>query len=1244
MSQVLEPGASMDELMRRLDWGATPIGPVETWSPSLRTSISICLKSRFPMIIFWGPELVQVYNDAYAPVLGDKHPAALGQRAADCWPEIWDSIGPMLSGVLTTNEATWAENLLLPLRRNGQIDECYFTFSYSPIDEGGHAGGVFCAVTETTAAVLREREARERAEALAELDRAKTTFFSNVSHELRTPLTLMIGPLQELQQSASAEQRPLVDTAFRNSLRLLKLVNTLMQFARLEAGRTDAAFSETDLGSMTADIVSAFRSAVELVGLRLVVDMDLAVPVYVDRSMWERIVLNILSNAVKFTLDGEISVALCERAGYARLTVTDTGVGIPTSELPRIFERFHRAHGPRSRSHEGTGIGLALVNELVRIHGGSIGVESELGRGSTFSVEIPLGSEHLDPTLIVAEHPNAASSVAHYLADIEATVDRDDMAAITPDAPAAEGNVLVVDDNADLRAYLAHILKPFFNVVMARDGTEALSLLRAQPFDVVVSDIMMPEMDGFNLVDRIRSDPALEATRVLFLSGRAGDESATDGLKRGADDYIVKPFTADDVLARVRSQARAGSRTGLLAQSTFERWFDRAGDPTTNEAAFRVFADQLPIMLCQQDINGAISFTNRAWHDMLRLPRDPSSHTVEAWKGIIHPDDIERTLGIISAAIPDRQPWILDYRLRPAGAGQDDYRWYNARAFPYFTEAGEFRGWNCSIMDVHEAHVREEAERSLRLAAATSEREFRALADTVASLIWSADASGAVTWYNQRWYEYTGQSLEESVGWGWQALHHPDDFPLVMERWPKAVASGEPFEMEFRLRRFDGVFHAFLTRAVPVRNDAGKVYRWYGSSVDINDQKEALERSRTIARTLQGAFVPGPLPEAQNIRIDTVYQAAESDALVGGDWVDAIELPDGRYLLAIGDVTGHGLDASVVAARLRHAIIDFALHEHSPARVLENTNRILRLEHPNIYASALVGFIDITTWTFVYASAGHHGPMLARSGSTLAEPLQTDGMLLGIGDTLDLTDRNVDVRTDDVLALYTDGLIEFSRDLLGAELNVAAAVASLVNNPISQPAAFLRDTVLDGEPALDDVAILTLQFSRFTNAIPAPAPISDKARIWRFHSSDAAAAQQMRHELMRFLRSTAIENEHVFSTELILGELLANTVEHAPGMVEIEIDWGGEQAVVNVRDSGPGLSPELYALPGTDFDENGRGLFLIATLAGGLQVGASPGGGTEIEVILPLRRERRASRRVGTIATTVDRRTDLPST
>src|SRR5579875_33288 len=758
--EILAGGGEMGALKRSVDWSTTVLGPVESWPQSLRTAVSICLASYFPMLIWWGPELVMLYNDAYRPMLGaTKHPKAMGQKGRECWPEIWDIIGPMLEGVLTRGQATWSENQLLPLDRNGYVEECYFTFSYSPIrDETGGIGGVFTAVTETTQQVLGERrlrtlrelaastagaktdeevcliaartlssnpadvpfallylfdgggkharlvctaglesdtsivpstiditglhkhteqwrtifeqvartgkaelidglderygklellaqgsilpemrpysamvlpvtrpgqntpyglldtgisamrmldeqyrgffelvagqiataiasarayqEARERAEALAELDAAKTAFFSSVSHEFRTPLTLLLGPVEDAladnTHTLPAEQKERLEIVWRNALRLLKLVNTLLDFSRSEARRVQATYEPVDLASYTRELASSFSSAIEKAGLYYeVICPALPELVYVDREMWEKIILNLLSNAFKFTLEGGIRVELRSLDKHVELEVSDTGVGIAPDALPHIFERFYRARDIRARTHEGSGIGLALVQELAQLHGGTVQVRSTVGKGTSFVVSIPRGKAHLPAERIGTERTlqSTAVGVAPYIEEamrwLPESTEADQAAVGAKKRPRQVDNtarqetsgkgaeqqremhILLADDNADMRDYLRRILGSRWAVEAVPDGAAALKAAQEHLPDLVLSDVMMPGLDGFQLVRALRSNPRTSSIPIILLSARAGEESTVEGLESGADDYLVKPFSARELLARV---------------------------------------------------------------------------------------------------------------------------------------------------------------------------------------------------------------------------------------------------------------------------------------------------------------------------------------------------------------------------------------------------------------------------------------------------------------------------------------------------------------------------------------------------------------------------------------------------------------------------------------------------------------------------------------------------------------------
>jgi signal transduction histidine kinase len=427
-------------------------------------------------------------------------------------------------------------------------------------------GGQVAAALADAAAYEAQRR---RAEALAEIDRAKTTFFSNVSHEFRTPLTLILGPVEELASdprlgSKGRERAALIQ---RNALRLQKLVNSLLDFSRIEAGRMRSRYQATHLGVLTRDLAANFESAMKSAGLRFIVDCatDLE-PVYVDREQWEKIVLNLLSNAFKFTLQGEVRVSVQRDSAHALLEVKDTGIGIAAEELPRVLERFHRVEGAAGRSAEGSGIGLALVQELVQLHGGTLEAESELGVGTTFRVRLPFGSAHLAPDSIVEtaarERPSdlAGAFVSESLRWLPGSTRSLELAPaeVSETGPADRrfastfgARIVLADDSADMRAHLQSLLAPFYQVEAVVNGREALDALRRAPADLLLSDVMMPALDGFELLRMLRQDPKLAATPVILLSARAGEEARVEGLDAGADDYLIKPFAARELLARV---------------------------------------------------------------------------------------------------------------------------------------------------------------------------------------------------------------------------------------------------------------------------------------------------------------------------------------------------------------------------------------------------------------------------------------------------------------------------------------------------------------------------------------------------------------------------------------------------------------------------------------------------------------------------------------------------------------------
>jgi signal transduction histidine kinase len=733
---VLAFAGEMGDRIRALDWSNTPLGPIEQWSTSLRTTVSLMLNNRFPMLLWWTADYICIYNDAYIPVLGVKHPWGLGKPVRECWSEIWHVLQPLIDSPFNGGASTWMDDICLIINRNDYKEETHFTVAYSPAPDTtvpGGIGGVLATVIETSAQAINERaletlrktssysigcqserevlvraveaigennsdfpfaliyaiddlhqvgnliatagidrndslsperiilteenerfrplreavETREpvifsdlankfdplpmgnwdqpphqamaipitlqghptpsavmiaalnpyrrleaqymsfirlvtdqivqalanatvigaerrRAEAIAALDKAKTLFFSNISHEFRTPITLMLGPLEELLDQTAVEwgtARPSVETAYRNALRLLKLVNTLLDFSRIESGRSEARFAATDIADYTRNLADNFRSAIERAGLRFEVLTAPAIPpVWVDEGMWEKIVFNLLSNAFKYTLQGSITVEVKAVEDHAVLTVADTGIGIPAEELPYIFDRFHRVQNTQGRTFEGTGIGLSLIRELVQLHGGTIGVESVKDMGSVFSARIPLGKAHLSPARIVeAEGNTSRLTLREYIEEVESLLPEPGANTVQPDnqpAGTTEQTILIVDDNADMRRHIQSVIGSRYTTVTAANGQEALALIRQRQPSLVLSDLMMPVMDGSQLLRVLKQDPNTSQIPVILITARAGEESLIEGFEKGADDYLVKPFSGKELLSRIKAQLR----------------------------------------------------------------------------------------------------------------------------------------------------------------------------------------------------------------------------------------------------------------------------------------------------------------------------------------------------------------------------------------------------------------------------------------------------------------------------------------------------------------------------------------------------------------------------------------------------------------------------------------------------------------------------------------------------------------
>ncbi len=722
--------------MRSIDWSKTPVGPVESWPPALRTTLSILLTSQHPIFIYWGPALVQFYNDAYRPILGStKHPAAMGQPGRECWKEIWDVIGPLLDRAWA-GDATYVKDGLLALDRHGFLEECYFNYAYTPIrDETGAVAGIFVPCSESTGRILGERrlrtlgtlsaraseakgpdeacrvaasvladarsdvpfallylldeggatahlagsmgieaghraapspvripdtsaalwpfkdalvgtvdvtlgaigpvldalaggpwpespsravvmplsrggegrlwgfavfgisprlildeayrgflqlvarhisaaiqnadahaEERRRGEKLAELDQLKTQFFANVSHELRTPLALILGPTEKLLASPalSTSERETLDLIDRNARLLLKQVNDLLDVSKLEAGEMVPRYVHMDLAAWGRVVASHFDVLAQEKRIGFTVEVQDNLTAQVDPDKLQQILLNLLSNAFKFTpAGGRIRCTVRDDADrrLVLLEVGDSGPGVPEGQRGAVFERFRQLEGGSTRRFGGTGLGLAIAHDLVQLHRGRISIAEAPEGGALFQVEIPvLAPAGVEVHTTRAEALRSDDSALVTVQQLRPSRERE--------APKPSGNergvILVVEDNPEMNRFISESLAGEYHVTSAFNGREGLRKAVELEPDLILSDIMMPEMSGDELVRAIREYAGLASVPILLLTAKADEELRVRLLREGAQDFVMKPFRVEELRARVGNLVSLKRARGVL--------------------------------------------------------------------------------------------------------------------------------------------------------------------------------------------------------------------------------------------------------------------------------------------------------------------------------------------------------------------------------------------------------------------------------------------------------------------------------------------------------------------------------------------------------------------------------------------------------------------------------------------------------------------------------------------------------
>lgn len=1253
-------GGETGRRFAEFDWAAHPLGSPHAWPGEVRAAVATTLTSRFPIVLWLGrDDLFLIYNDAYAQILGNKHPAALGRPAEQVWWEIWGQIHPMLTSVVETGAATWSDDLMLPLVTADQPEERYFTFSYSPLIGGdGEVRGVFCAVNETTERVLSERrlhllntiasammetrsiddavraavtvcagqpadlpfvavyahdvndaaaqhatlrgatpstvlpllprelaqlgdgaaasgprphvrvidgvgaaipgieealaadcpkqalvlplgeaptvgalvvgisplrrldaqyqgfcqlladqlssalasvvsyeQQRQRADALAELDRAKTAFLANVSHEFRTPLTLLLGPLEDALSEAP-EGTALADrltTASRNARRLQRLVDSLLDFSRIEAGRAHAKLVCTDVGALTAHIALSFTELCQRAGLDLVVDCGRALA-DVDAGMWETIVLNLLSNAVKYTLRGSISVEVREEPAHCRLTLRDTGVGIAAEDLDRLFDRFYRADNMRGRSVEGTGIGLSLVRGLVELQRGTVEIDSELDRGTTVTIRLP---RSVAAAAIEQSPAGHGDDTNPYVAEASQWLTpASEPTAVTTEYGGPRQLVLIADDNADMRAHLERVLSAHWETVLVADGRSALAATKKLRPDAIVTDVMMPGLGGFELVAAIRADPELAATPVLMLSARAGADAVDEGFAGGADDYLPKPFRSQELVDRVASRLSAVAR---------ERGRQR------REA-------QIDLM----QLDAALQATDSVAGILDALLNSPfgSGGAAAVTIGVLEGERHVRFeyAGDLPAEVRDRyHVAALDSPLIGADVISSGEPMVVSDTF--------------DLPPRYEHAVRDTAD-SVRACVAHPLRDNAGRAVGVLLLLWSAPR------------RFEAAEL--------------DTFGRIAELTQSALDRVRVMAREHRI------------------------------AVDFQEHLLDLDRGSTAAV------------------VAAVYQPAGEAMRVGGDWYSVTPLgEESRIGVSVGDVVGHGLAAAIVMSRLRAAVAASALTAAEPAAVLGALDRYAASVTGARCATVAYALVDTGTEaagaTVCYSCAGHPYPLMIppdgepvflQSGRRPPVAVEQD-------DPADAT-ATAEVAPGGLIVLYTDGLVERAGETLDDGFaRLKAAAADCAELPVDKICTELLVRMTPPEGYRDDVVVLALRpshaarrsFATVLPAAPAQVPVA-------------------RSRLRNWLHGIAVDPLRADDILLATGEAVTNAIEHGSRneprkTVSIEAFVQQDTVAVTVSDTGRWVGDSSASQRNR---RRGRGLSLIGGLADRVDTVRSDGG------------------------------------
>jgi PAS domain S-box-containing protein len=651
-------------------------------------------------------------------------------------------------------------------------------------------------------------------------------------------------------------------------------------------------------------------------------------------------------------------------------------------------------------------------------------------------------------------------------------------------------------------------------------------------------------VDDFATETRFEPTPVQQALGVvsaLVVQIRASGRQV-GGM--GVHSRTAKRFSAED------AHFLQGLANVLGAALERARHEDEVRD---SEARFRELADTAPALMWMTDAEGDVAFVNEGW---LRFTGRKLQEELGDTFGLSgHPDDTDDLLERWRDAFARRTEFRFEYRLMHHSG---DYRWVLEVGIPRFA-GGEFVGYVGTATDIHERKGMEDALRR-------SEASFRDLSDSAPVMIWTTDDRGLVTFVNAGWLAYTGTTLEEELGDTWAFGVHPDDAPTVVSGWYDTLNRRELWEREYRLRDKHGDYRWISERGVP-RYEDGRFVGYVGTAIDIHERKlmegrlrEVYEREHTIAETLQRSLLPERLPRIEGLEIAARYLPAGQGAAIGGDWYDALERPDGRVALVVGDVVGHGLRAAAVMGQLRNAFRAYGLAENSPAEVMARVNRLVMSGEEEVMATVLYLVLERETGEVSFASAGHPPPLvLAPDGVSFLE----GGRAVPIGavDPGVFREATAVLPTDASLLLYTDGLVERRDEPLERRLDALAEAADRAEGGLEGLCDAVLAGVLGKRMPGDDVALLAVR----------PRPVASESIRFTL-PAEPESLPGLRRRLSRFLHAAGADDAETYEITLTVCEAAGNAIEHAYGpgdaTFEVEARLDARDLVATVSDRG----------------------------------------------------------------------------